>query len=103
MLPLRGGDFKRAAMVLSSLALLAALVIAWRVAMRRQIDARRAWVVHACAIGLSLLTTRLYFIPACLIYCNPSQFEAAAVAWMGFLFNSAVAEWILRRSRRTRG
>ncbi len=98
--PLRGGYFKRAAMVLFSLALLAALAIAWRAAVRRQIDAHRAWVVRAYAIGLSLSTTRLYFIPAYLISGNPSQFEAAAVTWAGFLLNCFVAEWIVRRSRR---
>lgn len=98
--PLRGGYFKRAAMVLFSLALLAALAIAWRAAVRRQIDAHRAWVVRAYAIGLSLSTTRLYFIPAYLISGNPSQFEAATVTWAGFLLNCFVAEWIVRRSRR---
>lgn len=98
--PLRGGYFKRAAMVLFSLALIASLVIAWRAAMRRRIDQHRAWVVRAYAIGLSLSTTRLYFIPAYLIYGNPSEFEAATVTWLGFLLNSVAAEWIVRRSRR---
>jgi uncharacterized membrane protein len=98
--PLRGGYFKRAAMVLFSLALLVALVIAWRAAVRRRIDLHRAWVVRAYAIGLSLSTTRLYFIPAYLIYGNPSEFEAATVTWLGFCINCLAAEWIVRRSRR---
>lgn len=100
--PLRGGYVKRAAMVLFSLAMLAALVLAWRAAVRRRIDLHRAWVVRAYAIGLALSTTRLYFIPAYLMYGNPSQFEAAAVTWAGFCINCLVAEWIVRRSRRTR-
>jgi uncharacterized membrane protein len=99
--PLRGGYFKRAAMVLFSLGLLAALAIAWRAAIRRQIDVHRAWVIRAYAIGLSLSTTRLYFIPAYLIYGNPSEFEAAAVTLVGFCINCLVAEWIVRRARRT--
>lgn len=99
--PLRGGYVKRAAMVLFSLAMLVALVLAWRAAVRRRIDLHRAWVVRAYAIGLALSTTRLYFIPAYLMYGNPSQFEAAAVTWAGFCINCLVAEWIVRRSRRT--
>ena len=99
--PLRGGYVKRAAMVLFSLAMLVALVLAWRAAVRRRIDLHRAWVVRAYAIGLALSTTRLYFIPAYLMYGNPSQFEAATVTWAGFCINCLVAEWIVRRSRRT--
>ncbi len=101
--PLRGGYVKRAAMVLFSLAMLVALVLAWRAAVRRRIDLHRAWVVRAYAIGLALSTTRLYFIPAYLMYGNPSQFEAATVTWTGFCINCLVAEWIVRRSRRTHG
>jgi len=99
--PLRGGYVKRAAMVLFSLAMLVALALAWRAAIRRRIDLHRAWVVRAYAIGLALSTTRLYFIPAYLMYGNPSQFEAATVTWAGFCINCLVAEWIVRRSRRT--
>lgn len=99
--PLRGGYVKRAAMVLFSLAMLVALALAWRAAIRRRIDLHRAWVVRAYAIGLALSTTRLYFIPAYLMYGNPSQFEAATVTWAGFCINCVVAEWIVRRSRRT--
>ena len=99
--PLRGGYAKRAAMVLFALAMLVALVLAWRAAVRRRIDLHRAWVVRAYAIGLALSTTRLYFIPAYLMYGNPSQFEAATVTWAGFCINCLVAEWIVRRSRRT--
>ncbi len=101
--PLRGGHFKRAAMVLFSLTLLVALVIAWRAAIRRKIDVHRAWVIRAYAIGLSLSTTRLYFIPAYLIHGNPTEFEAATVTWIGFCLNCLVAEWIVRRSRRMPG
>lgn len=99
--PLRGGYFKRAAMVLFSLALLVALALAWRAAVRRRIDRHRAWVVRAYAIGLALSTTRLYFIPAYLMYGNPTEFEAATVTWAGFCINCLVAEWIVGRSRRT--
>lgn len=103
LFPLRGGYVKRAAMVLFSLAMLVALVLAWRAAVQRRIDLHRAWVIRAYAIGLALSTTRLYFIPAYLIYGNPSQFEAATVTWAGFCINCVVAEWIVRRSRRTQG
>ena len=101
--PLRGGYAKRAAMVVFSLAMLVALALAWRAAVRRRIDLHRAWVVRAYAIGLALSTTRLYFIPAYLMYGNPSTFEAATVTWLGFCINAIVAEWIVRRSRRTQG
>ncbi len=99
--PLRGGYAKRAAMVLFALAMLVALVLAWRAAVRRRIDLHRAWVVRAYAISLALSTTRLYFIPAYLMYGNPSQFEATTVTWAGFCINCLVTEWIVRRSRRT--
>lgn len=101
--PLRGGYFKRAAMVLFSLAMLATLILAWRAAVRRRIDRHRAWVVRGYAIGLALSTTRLYFIPAYLINGNPTEFEAATVTWLGFCINCLVAEWIVRRSRRAQG
>jgi hypothetical protein len=99
--PLRGGHFKRAAMVLFSLAMLAALLLAWQAAVRRRIDRHRAWVVRGHAIGLSLSTTRLYFIPAYVISGNPIEFEAATVTWLGFCLNCVVAEWIVRRIGRT--
>jgi len=69
-----------------------------------QIDLHREWMIRAFAIGLSIATMRLLFVPALIIVGNParSQIEMLSIASFGvaFFLHCSFAEYWIRRSRR---
>ena len=69
-----------------------------------QIALHREWMIRAFAIGLSIATMRLLFVPALIIVGNPthSQIETLSIAsfTVAFCLHTAFAEYWIRRSRR---
>jgi uncharacterized membrane protein len=98
-----GGALKSAAVYLFGMAQIAALAIALRAILRRDIPRHRAWMIRAFAIGLGVSTMRFYFLPVYLISGIPSDFSLGLGMWIGFGVNVVVAEVILRRERRLSG
>ncbi len=98
--PTFGGDFKRLAVWVFSIAQIVTLVVALIAIRRRHIARHRAWMIRAFAIGLGISTMRLYFIPAYLLFGVPSNFAIGLGMWVGFGVNVLAAEWILWRERR---
>ena len=94
-----GGLFKSLAVYIFSLALIISLIIALRAILRRDIKHHRAWMIRAFAIGLSISTMRIFFIPAYMLFGIPSNFTIALGMWIGFIVNIIVAEIILWRER----
>jgi len=81
---------------------LSAAILAVRPGERR-IDEHREWMLHAFAIGLSVATMRLLFIPALMITGNPTDDQIALLSvgsfTVAFLLHAAAAEWWIRRTR----
>jgi uncharacterized membrane protein len=68
-----------------------------------RIDEHREWMLRAFAIGLSVATMRLLFIPALMITGNPTDDQIALLSvgsfTVAFLLHAAAAEWWIRRTR----
>ena len=94
-----GGLFKSLAVYIFSVAQIVTLVVALRAILRRDIARHRAWMIRAFAIGLSVSTMRVFFIPVFFLYGIPNDFTIALGMWVGFVVNICVAEWILWRER----
>ena len=94
-----GGLFKSLAVYIFSVAQIVALVIALRAILRRDIVLHRAWMIRSLAIGLSVSTMRIFFIPVYFMYGLPSDFVIGLGMWIGFVVNIIVAELILYRER----
>ena len=65
----------------------------------------REWMIRAPAIGLSIATMRLIFIPALLVVTDPTQgqlraFSAAAFLVAAFVAHACAAEAWIRLTRR---
>jgi uncharacterized membrane protein len=65
----------------------------------------REWMIRAFAIGLSIATMRLIFIPALLIVADPTDAQIAAVSTASFaaafVLHASVAELCIRATRRS--
>jgi uncharacterized membrane protein len=94
-----GGLLKSLAVYIFSVALAISLIVALRAILRRDITRHRAWMIRAFAIGLSISTMRIFFIPAYMLFGIPSNFTIALGMWIGFIVNILVAEIILWRER----
>jgi hypothetical protein len=72
-------------------------VRAGRVALHRE------WMIRAFAIGLSIATMRLIFVPALIMASTPAQITALAVSSFAaaFVLHTAVAEPWIRATRRS--
>jgi uncharacterized membrane protein len=94
-----GGLFKSLAVYIFSIAQIVTLIVALRAILRRDIARHRAWMIRAFAIGLSVSTMRIFFIPAYILYGIPNDFTIGLGMWVGFVVNVLAAEFILWRER----
>lgn len=94
-----GGLFKSIAVTIFSIAQIVTLLVALRAILHRDIATHRAWMIRAFAIGLSVSTMRIFFIPAYFLYGIPNDFTIALGMWVGFLVNIVAAELVLWRER----
>lgn len=92
-----GGLFKSIAVYIFSVAQIVTLIVALRAILHRDIPRHRAWMIRAFAIGLSVSTMRIFFIPAYILYGIPNDFTIALGMWVGFVVNVLAAEFILWR------
>lgn len=99
--PAFGGWLKYSSNLLFGVALAAALVIAYRAILRRDIATHRAWMMRAYAIGLGVATQRLLVIPyvAATMSVPPDPW-LGLLLWAGWLINLGVVEAILHKGRK---
>ena len=69
-----------------------------------QIALHREWMIRAFAIGLSIATMRLLFVPALIIVGDPTHSQIETLSIMSFTvvfcLHCGFAEYWIRRSRR---
>ncbi len=69
----------------------------------KQFDAHREWMMRAFAIGLSIATMRLIFVPILISIGEPSREEAEFFSifsfTIAFILHSGFAEYWIRRTR----
>ncbi len=82
---------------------LASLVKGFAYARANQIALHREWMLRAFAIGLSIATMRLIFIPALIIVGEPTRQEAESLSiiafTIAFILHSGFAEFWIRYTR----
>lgn len=71
-------------------------VQAWRMARARQFDAHQRWMIRSYALTLAAVTLRLY-IPLFLIAGVPFPVAYLAIAWLCWVPNLVIAEWVVIR------
>lgn len=97
-----GGPSSRIAFTLLAVLWLATTAIGWRTALRRDWKRHREWMVRSYALTLSAITLRAWKY-AIVFAFEPRPMDVyRIVAWLGFVPNLIVAEWLIRRWR-TRG
>lgn len=72
---------------------------AWQTAKARQIEAHKAWVMRSYALTLSAITLRSWkWLLIALFHLRPLD-TYMIVAWMGFVPNLLLAEWLIRKNQ----
>lgn len=77
---------------------LSTLALAVRHAWRGEVAAHRRWMVRNFALTLAAVTLRFY-IPGSLMAGIEFETAYAYIAWLCWVPNLVVAEWMLRRAR----
>jgi len=76
---------------------IATTAFAWRDALRRQWMAHRAWMFRSYSLTLSAITLRAWKVAIVALW-HPHPMDAyRIVAWLGFVPNLLIVEWLLRR------
>jgi uncharacterized membrane protein len=94
-----GGISSRIAFTLLAILWMATTALAWRTAMSRQFTAHKEWMMRSYALTLSALTLRAWkWLLIALFHLRPLD-TYMIVAWMGFVPNLLVAEYLIRKAR----
>ena len=94
-----GGVTSRIAFVTLALLWLVTTALGWRFALKRQWRVHREWMIRSYALTLSAITLRAWKY-AIVFAFDPRPMDVyRLVAWLGFIPNLLVAEWLIRRSR----
>jgi hypothetical protein len=95
-----GGPTSQTAFTLLAILWITTTALAWRNALQRRWPAHRAWMIRSYALTLSALTLRAWKLLIVLAF-HPRPMDAyRIVAWLGFVPNLLIAEWIIRRLQR---
>jgi uncharacterized membrane protein len=92
-----GGLLSQASFVLLALLWLYTTAQAWRRALRRDFKAHRRWMIRSYALTLSALSLRAWKWLLALTLALPPMDLYQIVAWLGWLPNLLLAEWLIRR------
>jgi Predicted membrane protein (DUF2306) len=98
-----GGITSRIAFVTLALLWLGTTAMGWRSALKRQWQVHRGWMIRSYALTLSAITLRAWKY-AIVFAFEPRPMDVyRIVAWLGFVPNLLLAEWLIRRHRSRRG
>ncbi len=97
-----GGITSRIAFGTLALLWLGTTAMGWRTVLRRKWQVHREWMMRSYALTLSAITLRVWKYLIILILEPHPMDVYRVVAWLGFVPNLLVAEWLIRRRRITR-
>ena len=95
-----GGVLARWGFGLLAVAWLASTFTAYRHIRNGRVAAHRQWMIRSYAITLAALTLRFY-LPAALLLDLPMGIAYQAIAWLCWVPNLLVAEWLIRSGKQT--
>lgn len=95
-----GGLLSRIAFTTLAVLWLATTAMGWRTVLRRKWTAHREWMIRSYALTLSAITLRAWKY-AIVFAFEPRPMDVyRIVAWLGFVPNLLVAEWLIRGWRK---
>ncbi|WP_052573306.1 DUF2306 domain-containing protein [Haloferula sp. BvORR071] len=95
-----GGITSRIAFTLLALLWLSTTAMAWRTALQRQWTKHRDWMIRSYALTLSAITLRAWKYLIVLAFEPRPMDVYRIVAWLGFIPNLLLAEWLVRSYRK---
>jgi uncharacterized membrane protein len=93
-----GGTIGRVGFALLAVVWMISTFVAYRHIRRRELQAHRRWMIRSYALTLAAVTLRVY-LPVSLIAGVPVALGYPAIAWLCWVPNLLVAEWVLSRTR----
>jgi hypothetical protein len=97
-----GGVTSRIAFCILAVLWIATTARGWQCARQRRWADHREWMIRSYALTLSAITLRAWKV-ALVFAFEPRPMDLyRLVAWLGFVPNLLVAEWLIRRHRRTK-
>ena len=97
-----GGFTSRLAFGILATAWITTTAMGWREALRRNWAVHREWMMRSYALTLSALTLRVWKYLLVLLFDPRPMDVYRLVAWLGFVPNVLLAEWLIRRRRARR-
>ena len=95
-----GGLSSRIAFGTLALLWLGTTALGWRMVLRRQWARHREWMLRSYALTLSAITLRAWKYGIVLLFEPRPMDVYRLVAWLGFVPNLLLVEWLIRRHRR---
>jgi len=95
-----GGITSRTAFITLAIGWIVTTSMGWRLAIRRQWQRHREWMMRSYALTLSALTLRVWKYTLVLLFEPRPMDVYRLVAWLGFVPNVLLVEWLIRRKRR---
>lgn len=95
-----GGITSRAAFVILAVGWLFTTAMGWRTALRQDWGRHREWMIRSYALTLSAITLRAWKYMLVLTFDPRPMDVYRLVAWLGFVPNILLAEWLVRRRHR---
>jgi len=97
-----GGIASRIAFAILAILWLGTTMMGWRTVMKRDFQKHREWMIRSYALTLSAITLRAWKY-AIVFAFEPRPMDVyRIVAWLGFVPNLLLAEWLIQRHRRRR-
>ena len=97
-----GGIVSRIAFTALALLWLGTTAMGWRTALQRKWPVHREWMMRSYALTLSAITLRAWKYLIIYAFEPPPMDVYRVVAWLGFVPNLLIVEWLIRRSRQRR-
>ncbi len=97
-----GGITSRIAFVTLALLWLGTTALGWRAILQRKWQLHREWMIRSYALTLSAITLRAWKYAIVLAFEPRPMDVYQIVAWLGFVPNLFLAEWLIRRHRTQR-
>ena len=94
-----GGITSRIAFVTLALLWLGTTAMGWKTVLQRKWQLHREWMIRSYALTLSAITLRAWKYAIVLAFEPRPMDVYRIVAWLGFVPNLLIAEWLIRRHR----
>jgi uncharacterized membrane protein len=97
LFPTLQGIILYTARMVVGVAMVTALVLAWRTIVHGNVSAHKAWMIRAYAYGQGAGTQVLVFIPWGVAFGTPDDLTRDILMALAWVINAAFAEWLIRR------